>query len=84
MADMPEKPPSKRTPAHSSISEQDVENSESPENKELQIRITDSSREREQYVTGVKLVGLLGAVTLVVFLMLLDMSIVATVSLIPY
>jgi hypothetical protein len=96
MADMQEKPPSKRTPAHSFISEHDVENPESPEdkelqtennelqteNKELQIRLTESAREREQHVTGVKLVGLIGATTLIVFLMLLDMSIVATVSLI--
>ena len=35
-----------------------------------------------EYITGLKLYGVLGAITLVIFLMFLDLSIVATVSVI--
>lgn len=51
-----------------------------PESKTLEHRISPVDENERTYLTGIRLITVLGSVTLVNFLVLLDMSILGTVS----
>lgn len=57
-----------------------MENTTNDDSPEKDARATEDNEESAtQYVTGVKLTAIVSAVTLVYFLILLDMSIIVTV-----
>lgn len=66
--------------AQHSISEKDVPSTHSTNNEDNSGPLTFETVENTEYVTGFKMLAVVGSVTLACFLLLLDMSILATVS----
>lgn len=63
----------------SAMSSSDPASEKSPADNTLGMTVANSTQEEKKYVTGFRLVLLLGSLTLVTFLVLLDMSIIGTV-----
>lgn len=59
--------------------------SSSPQDANIEVPITpltdDVTKEDKTYITGAKLFSVIGSVTLIAFLLMLDQSIIGTVSL---
>lgn len=67
-------------PARSSVSlgQYDMDRSEDAKNQEREVLT--SVDEEPKYISGFKLGAVVGSITLVVFILLLDVSIISTVS----
>lgn len=71
--------------ATADISTQLKDSSHEPEiQSQVAKPVAEGPAENEEYVTGFKLLAITGSVTLVVFLLLLDQSILSTVRTTPY
>ena len=66
--------------AQNSLSEKDVPSSHSTINESNSGPLTQETEENTEYITGFKLFAVVGSVTLACFLLLLDLSILATVG----
>jgi len=66
--------------AQHSLSEKDVPSTHSTKNEDNSGPLMLETEENIEYVTGFKMLAVVGSVTLACFLLLLDLSILATVS----
>ena len=74
-----ESPPNDVLAQHS-LSEKDVPSTHSTNNEDNSGPLMLETVENTEYVTGLKLLAVVGSVTLACFLLLLDLSILSTVS----